>query len=265
VNDVSSKELPQRAMDEAAIEVFKGIMRELQAANKDDLTACWLWPSVKAWPEGMKPLPEDYSAYIMGEGYGQFVLKAVKSKFKQLSPIPYAHVLSYKHFTLPALLSKYFPQSDVTITSLTKDGMSKRTDFAAWQKEFEDASLDYADNRLVRHIGLSLYDSCPRNCVNPDHLARGTDALNRLDRDLKANKDKPIPAIAENKRLPILADFDNGDFNAQSIGKRHGKSRPVAQWVVVRIVMEAGRSNWRVLLHDFNPMDIVDNKPKDMR
>jgi hypothetical protein len=274
VNGVKSKDLPQRAMtdDEGkAIGVFKDIMRKLQAQNNDDSSKCWEWP--KAWPKEWGDEPPTFTISRNGQ-YGQFALSRIRDKAKPKTID--AHILSYKHFNImhnPSLWSKAFALSGSTIISFTKDGMSKRTDLEAWMLEFETAAQDFAVKpksneveqddddeskvigRVVRHG-----DNCPTFCVNPDHLRIGSPALNALDRDLKQYADKPIPANADNKRLPILADFDNGDFNAQSIGKRHG----VAQWIVVRIVVEAGRSNWFVLLHDFNAMDNDDHKPKDM-
>jgi hypothetical protein len=258
VNDVSSKKLPQRAMDEAA--------------NNDDRGKCWIWPSVKAWPAGMKPLPEGYSASIKdkGEGYGQFVLKAERNDLKQIiirQISPYAHILSYRYFNL---------DKDVTLT--VKNDVIEGIEDGHWvQRDYPTKTIEetikYDDGtsqtftltlgRVIRHHPLNCKS---KSCVNPFHLDIGDTWQNtEFDEVVKATANSGTEIIgltqeAANAAQSVVTDFHNGITDAKKLVAKHS----LTAIDIVKIALLFNLS-LDTLGRNTNAMGFVDNKPKDMR
>ncbi|MEP6828536.1 MAG: hypothetical protein ABJA10_10730 [Aestuariivirga sp.] len=240
-----SNELPQREMDGAAIEVFKGIMEKIEVANGGDTDKCWLWPSVKNWPSDWEPLPKGYSASIDGRGYGQFVLSAIPGVKRQVSPN--AHQLSYEHYNLlldPTLKHPAFNGGDWLGKNYLKTTQTVKT-----------AEGDMKDmRRVVRHDPQRC---ASKSCVNPFHFIIGTDWQNgQLDEFLTEDVVE-LSEAAFSHFNEVVKDIEKGELDARVLANKY-KLKGIE---ILNIAKVAGLP-WRSLLHDFNPTGKVDHKPK---
>lgn len=207
-----NKAKPQRPFDEEAKRVFLGVMERLKAEQTGQ-DKCWIWP--EEWPPSWGDVAEGYSISREGKIYGQFVM-AGTATHRQMTLK--ATRLAYKHFN-----EKRDPRW------VAHDQFSPDSEWLGG---------DFDSKTFVRHDD----EKCTsRACVNPNHLRLGPGSLNALDRELKKNKDTPIPPEALARTEDIMASF--GHYSAHEMAEKFN----MKAWQVVRIAMKEGLP-WDALL-----------------
>lgn len=233
MDDKTNGGLPQREIDDAAIEAFRDIMRRLMEENGENLDKCWPWP--ETWPASWGDKPKLYSVSRHGkDGYGQFVLLAIPGVAKMRTK-PKAHVWAYRFFNL---------KLDTSLTVKEHEG-------AEWRGQaFETKAIKDKAGNVIIVLGREIRHgaSCPHSCVNPYHLTIGDHWQNTgFDEALKFNDGK-LSEKAVNCIDSVIADFEAGEVDARTLCEKHG----IGPADLVNIFKLKGLPT-EFLGHNFNP------------